>query len=107
MVFLGFTVASSVVLLIGQRNLLANPAWLEQELLFHSSPNTSLWYEGKLDTPENTETCTAAAREGTDNAYSVTCTHGTGKYVQSVTRAFRLVVPDQALNSTEGNENRR
>ncbi len=52
-------------LLIGQRNLLANdqqlarqsialcdkatrglqydPAWLEQELLFHSSANTSLW----------------------------------------------------------------
>ena len=65
MVFLGFTGASSVGLLIGQRNLLANdqqlarqsialcdkairglqndPARLEQELLFHSSANTSLW----------------------------------------------------------------
>ena len=64
-VFLGFTGASSVGLLIGQRNLLANdqqlarqsialcdkairglqndPARLEQELLFHSSANTSLW----------------------------------------------------------------
>ena len=66
-VFLGFTGASSVGLLIGQRNLLANdrqlasqgidlcddaitdlqnnPARLEQELLFHSSLNTSLWIE--------------------------------------------------------------
>ena len=63
-VFLGFTGASSVGLLIGQRNLLANdqqlarqsialcedaitdlqddPTRLEQELLFHSSPNTTL-----------------------------------------------------------------
>ena len=63
-VFLGFTKASSVGLLIGQRNLLANdqklfrqsitlcdkaitdlqddPARIEQELLFHSSPNTTL-----------------------------------------------------------------
>ena len=66
-VFLGFTGASSVGLLIGQRNLLANdrqlarqsidlcdkairglqddPAQLEQELLFHSNANTSLWIE--------------------------------------------------------------
>ena len=64
-VFLGFTGASSVGLLSGQRNLLANdqqlarqsialcdkairglqddPARLEQELLFHSNANTSLW----------------------------------------------------------------
>ena len=68
-VFLGFTGASSVGLLIGQRNLLANdqqlarqgialcdkaisglqnnPAQLEEELLFHSNANTSLWIEGK------------------------------------------------------------
>ena len=67
MVFLGFTGASSVGLLIGQRNLLDNdqqlvrqnialcdkaitdlqddPARLEQELLFNSSPNTTLWIE--------------------------------------------------------------
>ena len=64
-------------------------------------------YEGKLDIPENTETCVAATREGTDNAYSVTCTHSTGKYVQSVTRAFRLAVPDQGLNSTDSNNNSR
>jgi hypothetical protein len=64
-------------------------------------------YEGTLDTPENTETCTPAAREGTENAYSVTCTHGTGKYVQSVTRAFRLAVPDKALNGTDSNTNSR
>ncbi|MCB4407177.1 hypothetical protein [Synechococcus sp. MU1642] len=66
-VFLGFTGASSVGLLIDQRNLLANdqllvrqsialcdkaitdlqddPASPEQELLFHSSPNTTLWIE--------------------------------------------------------------
>ena len=64
-VFLGFTGASSVGLLIGQHHLLANdqqlarqsialcdkairglqddPARLEQELLFHSNANTSLW----------------------------------------------------------------
>ena len=64
-------------------------------------------YEGKLDIPENTETCVAATREGTDNAYSVTCTHGTGKYVQSITQAFRLAVPDQGLNSTDSNNNSR
>ena len=70
-VFLGFTGASSVGLLIGQRNLLANdqqlasqsivlcdkaitdlqddPARLQQELLFHSSPNTTLWIENNKD----------------------------------------------------------
>ena len=70
MVFLGFIGASSVGLLIGQRNLLANdqqlarqsialcdkairslqndPARLEQELLFHSSANTSLWISDSL-----------------------------------------------------------
>ena len=68
-VFLGFTGASSVGLLIGQRNLLANnqqlvrqslalceeaisgvhnePARLEQELLFRSPANTSLWIGDK------------------------------------------------------------
>ena len=64
-------------------------------------------YEGKLDIPTNTETCVAAAREGTENAYSVTCTHGTGKYVQSVTRAFRLAVPDQGLNGSDSGNNTR
>jgi hypothetical protein len=59
-------------------------------------------YEGKLDIPENTETCVTAARDGTENAYSVTCTHGSGKYVQSVTRAFRLAVPDQGLDAANG-----
>ena len=71
-VFLGFTGASSVGLLIGQRNLLANdqqlarqsialcdkairglhndPARLEQELLFHSNANTSLWIEDNSGT---------------------------------------------------------
>ena len=47
-------------------------------------------YEGTTDTPKDTDTCTSEERENTNNAYSVTCTHGSGKYVQSVTRAFRL-----------------
>ena len=65
-------------------------------------------YEGKTDVPPTvTDTCTSQAREGTDNAYSVTCTHGTGKYVQSVTRAFRLAVPEQELNSGDGAGNGR
>jgi len=59
-------------------------------------------YEGKLDIPGNTDTCTSEARENTDNAYSVTCTHGSGKYVQSVTRAFRLAVPDEGLDEAGG-----
>ena len=63
-------------------------------------------YEGKTDLPPtSTETCTSQAREGTENAYSVTCTHGTGKYVQSVTRAFRLAVPDSDLD--DGNDSER
>ena len=48
------------------------------------------------------QTCTSEAREGTQNAYSVTCTHGTGTYVQSVTRAFRLTVPDTDLDNGDG-----
>ena len=64
-------------------------------------------YEGTLDIPENTETCTPAAREGTENAYSVTCTHGSGKYVQSVTRAFRLAVPDKGVDEVNGAANSR
>jgi len=64
-------------------------------------------YEGTLDIPENTDTCTAAAREGTENAYSVTCTHGNGQYVQSVTRAFRLAVPDKGIDQVGGATNGR
>ena len=56
-------------------------------------------YEGGTKVPENTDTCISSQREGTDNAYSVTCTHGMGKYVQSVTRAFRLAVPDKELDN--------
>jgi hypothetical protein len=59
-------------------------------------------HEGKLKIPGNTDTCTSEARENTDNAYSVTCTHGSGKYVQSVTRAFRLAVPDEGLDEASG-----
>lgn len=60
-------------------------------------------HEGKLDIPPTvTDTCTSEARENTDNAYSVTCTHGSGKHVQSVTRAFRLAVPDKGLDGDSG-----
>ena len=58
-------------------------------------------YEGKFEIPANTDTCTAEAREDTENAYSVTCTHGTDKYVQSVMRAFRLGVPDNGLDAVD------
>ena len=62
-------------------------------------------YEGKTDLPPtSTETCTSQARENTENAYSVTCTHGTGKYVQTVTRAFRLAVPDTDLDSSSSSQ---
>ena len=65
-------------------------------------------HEGKLDIPPTaTDTCTSSARENTDNAYSVTCTYGTGKYVQSVTRAFRLAVPDQGLDGGDTNTARQ
>ena len=64
-------------------------------------------YEGTLDTPENTDTCVVSPREGTENAFSVTCTHGSGRYVQSVTRAFRLAVPEQALDDVDRETNTR
>ena len=59
-------------------------------------------YEGTTDLPENTDTCIAAEREGSKTAYSVTCTHGSDAYVQSVTRAFRLAVPDSSADSGAG-----
>jgi hypothetical protein len=65
-------------------------------------------YEGGTDIPPTvTDTCTSQAREGTENAFSVTCTHGAGKYVQSVTRAFRLAVPEKELDSTSANNARQ
>jgi len=65
-------------------------------------------YEGTTELPPtSTETCTSEAREGTENAYSVTCTHGSGKYVQSVTRAFRLAVPDKDLDSSGADTGRQ
>ena len=42
-------------------------------------------YEGTTDIPSNTDVCQVSEREETQNAYSVTCTHGSGEYVQSVT----------------------
>ena len=60
-------------------------------------------YEGGTETPPTvSDSCTSEARENTDNAFSVTCTYGTGSYVQSVTRAFRLAVPDKELDATSG-----
>ena len=64
-------------------------------------------YEGTLNDPVDTDTCTATPRIGVQNAYSVTCTHGTDKYVQSVTRAFRLAVPSQGANNGTGVTNGR
>ena len=64
-------------------------------------------YEGKLDLPEDTATCVSKLREGTANAFSVTCTQGNGKYVQSVTRAFRLAVPDKGLDGGNGTDTSR
>ena len=61
-------------------------------------------YEGTYDTPVDTDTCVATERE-VPNAYSVTCTHGRGKYVQSVTRAFRLAVPDSGSSNTSCDDN--
>jgi len=61
-------------------------------------------YEGGLEIPENNDVCTSERRENTNNAYSVTCTHGSGKYVQSVTRAFRLAVPDEGLDGDDGSD---
>ena len=58
-------------------------------------------YDGGLDIPPSvSDTCTSEPRESTSNAYSVTCTYGSGKYVQSVTRAFRLAVPDEGLDES-------
>ena len=67
----------------------------------------SAQYEGKLDIPQNTDTCVASPREETENAYSVTCTHGSGKFVQSVTRAFRLAVPDSGLDGVDSSDSDR
>jgi len=64
-------------------------------------------YEGKTDLPQDTDTCASKLREGTANAFSVTCTEGAGKYVQSVTRAFRLAVPDKELDGGNGTDTSR
>ena len=64
-------------------------------------------YEGGIDTPGNTDTCVSSEREDTMNAFSVTCTHGTGKYVQSVTRAFRLAIPDSGLDTADSSAGRQ
>ena len=64
-------------------------------------------YEGKTDLPEDTDTCVSRLREGTANAFSVQCTHGSGKYVQSVTRAFRLAVPDSEIDGGNGTDTSR
>jgi len=65
-------------------------------------------YEGGIDTPPTVSPpCTSEPREGTNNAYSVTCTWGSGKYVQSVTRAFRTAVPDQEIGNNNGGDGRQ
>ena len=65
-------------------------------------------YEGGLDTPPTVDgPCTSEVRENTQNAFSVTCTHGSGKYVQSVMRAFRLAVPDEGLDGNGADGGRK
>ena len=54
--------------------------------------------EGAMSLSEPPEGCTTLQLNG--NAYSVTCTEGEGKYVQSVTRAFRLM-PEEGSNANE------
>ena len=59
-------------------------------------------YKGKLDAhPTATKTYASSPREDTENALSITCTHSSGKYVESIARAFRLAVPDTVLNSID------
>ena len=64
-------------------------------------------YEGTTDIPQNSDTCIPEERESTQNAYSVTCTHGSGRYVSSVTRAFRLAVPEKDLKNGDGRSSGR
>lgn len=52
-------------------------------------------YEGTSNTPESTDACEVS---GNGDAYDVTCSHGEGRYQQSVTRAFRLRVTGEYTN---------
>ncbi len=54
-------------------------------------------YEGTSNIPENTDACSVS---GDGDAYDVTCSHGKGRYQQSVTRAFRLRVTGDYANPT-------
>ena len=56
-------------------------------------------YEGTTDNPEDTDTCTVSRQEGSDEAFSVTCKHGLGRYEQEVTRAFRLMPEDASYTN--------
>ena len=46
--------------------------------------------------------CSTAELEG--NAYTVTCTHGEGKFKQSVSRSFRLAAICEDGNNGHGND---
>lgn len=64
-------------------------------------------YEGGIDVPPPSDPpCTSAEKESTANAFTVTCTVGDGRYVQSVSRSFRLAVPDSQLEG-EGETQRQ
>ena len=55
--------------------------------------------EGATAAPKSTDVC--AVGGGTNGAYTVTCSHGQGKYVQTVTRSFRLAT-ETSGSSTGG-----
>ena len=50
--------------------------------------------------PDN---CTTAELDG--NAYTITCTHGEGRFKQSVSRSFRLAAICEDGNNGHGNDN--
>ena len=56
--------------------------------------------EGGTDVPVSTDVC--AVGGGTNDAYTVTCSHGEGRYVQTVTRSFRLATEDSGSGTGKG-----
>jgi hypothetical protein len=101
----GLSIMGAAAPTIAQMSISPYEAQLRAKNLGVAEPAAAVFaatYEGGLETPPTvTDTCTSEARENTDNAYSVTCTYGSGKYVQSVTRAFRLAVPDKELEGED------
>lgn len=108
---IGLSIAGAAAPTIAQMSISPYEAQLRAKNLGVSESAAVVFaasYEGGTKTPPTvTDNCTSEARENTENAYSVTCTYGSGKYVQSVTRAFRLAVPDQGLDGTNSADERQ